>query len=62
VVSGEGWVVAEVVGEGVEVCEGVWVGVEVDTEGESVCVGAGVLKVIELLMVVIRPALSLIWQ
>jgi hypothetical protein len=63
IVSGEGWgVVGEVVGEGVGVCDGIWVGVGVDIEGDDVCVDCGVLNVIELLTVVIKPALSFIWQ
>lgn len=62
IAPGEGWVVGEVVGEGVGVSDGVWVGVGVDIEGDDVCVACGVLNVIELLMVVIKPALSFIWQ
>ena len=47
---------------GVGVFEGVNVGAGVDIEGDNVWVGSGVLRVIELLEIVIKPALSFIWQ
>ena len=47
---------------GVGVFEGVTGGDGVDMEDVNVWVGSGVLRVIELLEVVIKPALSFIWQ